>query len=115
MKRARIAALFLGGIAATTLGASGLAVAKQATIKEMMGENFAGLQTLLIALVTSNYETVPGHVDRIREHATLLDADGPGQREGRSGSVSRLRLQLASPRGGREVDRRRCSLSETRP
>ena len=72
MKRARIAALILGGIAATTLGASSLGVAKPATIKEMMGENFAGLQTLLIALVTSNYEAVPARVDLIREHAVHL-------------------------------------------
>ncbi len=77
MKRARIAALFLGGIAATTLGASGLGVAKQATIKEMMGENFAGLQTILTALVTSNYETVPAHVDLIREHAAQLTRTVP--------------------------------------
>ncbi len=77
MKRARIAALFLGGIAATTLGASGVTVAQQATIKEMMGENFAGLQTILIALVTSNYETVPAHVDLIREHAVQLTRTVP--------------------------------------
>ncbi len=77
MKRARIAAHFLGGIAATTLGASGLGVAKQATIKEMMGENFAGLQTILVALVTSNYETVPAHVDLIREHAVHLTRTVP--------------------------------------
>ncbi len=77
MKQARIAALILGGIAATTLGASGLGVANQATIKEMMGENFAGLQTILIALVTSNYETVPAHVDHIREHAVQLTRTVP--------------------------------------
>ena len=77
MKRARIAALVLGGIAATTLGASGLGVAKQATIKEMMGENFAGLQTILIALVTGNYETVPAHADLIREHAVHLTRTVP--------------------------------------
>ena len=41
-------------------------------MKEMMGDNFAGLQTLLIALVTSNYETVPAHADRIGEHAVHL-------------------------------------------
>ncbi len=77
MKRAQIAALFLAGIAVTMLGASGLGVAKQATIKEMMGENFAGLQTILIALVTSNYETVPDHVDLIREHAIQLTQTVP--------------------------------------
>ncbi len=77
MKRARIAALFLGGIAATALGASGLGVAKQATIKEMMGENFTGLQTILIALVTSNYEKVPAQVDLIHEHAVHLTRTVP--------------------------------------
>ncbi len=77
MKRARIAVLVLGGIAATTLGASGLGVAKPATIKEMMGENFAGLQTILVALVTSNYETVPVYADLIREHAVELTRTVP--------------------------------------
>ena len=77
MKRARIAALFLSVIATTMLGASGLGVAKEATIKEMMGDNFAGLQTILIALVTSKYEAVPVHVDLIREHAVHLTRTVP--------------------------------------
>ena len=72
MKRAGIASLVRGGIVAAMLGASGLAVAEQATIKEMMGENFAGMQTILIALVSSNYESVPAQVDLIREHAAHL-------------------------------------------
>ena len=82
MKRARIATLFLGGIAAATLGASGLTVAKQATIKEIMGENFAGLQTILIALVTANYETVPAHANLIREHAVHLTRTVPDNAKG---------------------------------
>ena len=82
MKRARIAALFLGGIAATTLGASGLTVANQATIKEIMGENFAGLQTILISLVTANYKTVPAHADLIREHAVHLTRTVPDNAKG---------------------------------
>ncbi len=77
MKQARIASLVLGGIAAAALGASSLAVAEEATMKEMMGDNFAGLQTLLIALVTSNYETVPAHVDLSREHAAQLTRTVP--------------------------------------
>ncbi len=77
MKRARITALVLGGIAAVALGASGLAIAEKATIKEMMGENFAGLQIILTALVTSNYETVPAHVDLIHEHAVHLTRTVP--------------------------------------
>jgi hypothetical protein len=71
MKRARIAAaafsLFVAG-----LGAASLAGAKEQTLKELMGENFAGLQQILISLITSNYSGVPAQVKLIHEHATAL-------------------------------------------
>lgn len=72
MKRRRLAAAVVGGIAAAALGASGLAVAEQPTIKEMMGKNFAGLQILLSALIASNYEVVPAQVNLIHDHAIQL-------------------------------------------
>jgi len=41
-------------------------------IKQLMGENFAGLQKILIALITSNYASVPAQADVIHEHAVEL-------------------------------------------
>jgi len=72
MRRGRIAAAALGVLATTALCESGLALAKEATLKELMGENFAGLQNILFALITSNYAAVPGQVGVIHEHAEQL-------------------------------------------
>jgi hypothetical protein len=73
MKRARIAAAALGLFAAAGLaGAASVAGAKEQTLKELMGQNFAGLQTILISLITSNYSAVPSQVKLIHEHATAL-------------------------------------------
>jgi cytochrome c556 len=72
MKRARIAAAALGLLVAGILGAAGLAGAGEQTLKERMGENFAGLQQILIALITSNYSSVPEQVKVIHEHASAL-------------------------------------------
>jgi hypothetical protein len=54
------------------MGAASLAADDQAAFKSMMGENFAGLQTLLAALITSNYGGVPESVDLIGQHAVDL-------------------------------------------
>lgn len=58
------------------LGALGLAVAPAAAekseIKQAMGENFAGVHTILVALVTSSYANVPDQADTIRAHAMEL-------------------------------------------
>jgi len=76
MKRARIAAAALGLFVAGLGGAASVAgakeQAKEQTLKELMGENFAGLQTILISLITSNYSAVPSQVKLIRDHATAL-------------------------------------------
>jgi len=72
MKRARIAAAALGLFVAGLMGAAALAGAKEQTLKELMGENFAGLQVILISLITSNYSSVPGQVKLIHDHATAL-------------------------------------------
>ena len=72
MKRARIAAAALGLVVAGLSGAAGLAGAKEQTVKELMGQNFAGLQQILISLITSNYSGVPAQVKLIHDHATAL-------------------------------------------
>jgi hypothetical protein len=77
MKRARIAAAALGLFVAGLAGAASVAEAKDQTLKELMGENFAGLQTILIALITSNYSSVPPQVEIIRDHATALTKSVP--------------------------------------
>jgi hypothetical protein len=77
MKRARRAAAVFGGILAALWGAASLAGAEQQTLKQMMGQNFAGLQTILVALVNSNYSAVPSQVKLIEDHATQLTRMAP--------------------------------------
>jgi len=72
MKRVRLAAALCGATVAVIVGAAGLARAKEQTLKELMGDNFAGLQTILVSLITSNYSAVPDQVKRIEEHAARL-------------------------------------------
>jgi hypothetical protein len=72
MKRARIAAAALGLFVAGLAGVASVAGAKEQTLKELMGENFAGLQTILVSLITSNYSSVPSQVKLIHDHATAL-------------------------------------------
>ena len=74
MKRVRIAAAGFAGILAALEfgGLTSLAGAKEQSLKELMGENFAGLQLVLVSLVTSNYSAVPVQVKLIEEHATHL-------------------------------------------
>lgn len=72
MRRGRIAAVVFGVVATVALGGSGFAAAKEASLKELMAENFAGLQNILFALISSNYAAVPSQVDVIQDHATHL-------------------------------------------
>jgi hypothetical protein len=81
MKRARIAAAALGLFVAGLGGAASVAGAKEQTLKELMGENFAGLQTILISLITSNYSAVPSQVKLIHDHATALTKMVPANAE----------------------------------
>lgn len=64
-------AVLVGTVAAVALAVSSAGAEKQ-TIKQMMGDNFAGLHTILVALVTSNYANVPAQAETIREHAVEL-------------------------------------------
>ena len=72
MRRGRIAAVVFGVVATVALCGSGFAVAKEASLKELMGENFAGLQNILYALIKSNYAAVPSQVEIIQDHADKL-------------------------------------------
>jgi cytochrome c556 len=72
MIRARIAAGLAGCVALAVMGVSTFALAKETPIKKLMGENFVGLQTILISLITSNYDAVPTQADAIHEHAAEL-------------------------------------------
>jgi cytochrome c556 len=77
MVRARIAAGFAGCVALAVIGVSTFALAKDKPIKELMGDNFAGLQTILIALITSDYAAVPKQANAIHEHAIELAGMAP--------------------------------------
>jgi len=83
MIRARITAGLAGYVALAVIGGSTLALAEetsggmpsaeQTAIKKLMGDNFAGLQRILISLITSNYAMVPEQANVIHEHAVELD------------------------------------------
>lgn len=76
MIRARIRALALGVAMCAVLGApqlaSGEQPSKQQSIKQLMGQNFSGLQTILYGLISANYGAVPSQADVIRQHAADL-------------------------------------------
>ncbi len=77
MIRARIAMGFAGCVALSVMVVSTFALAKDKPIKELMGDNFAGLQTILVALITSDYAAVPIHANAIHEHAVELTRMAP--------------------------------------
>jgi hypothetical protein len=77
MTRRRIAAVVLGVIATVALVASGSASSEETPIKRIMGENFVGLQTILKALITSNYRDVTSSIDIIHAHAVELTQTVP--------------------------------------
>jgi cytochrome c556 len=77
MIRARIAPGFAGCVALAVMGVSTFALAKDTPIKELMGENFAGLQTILVSLITADYAAVPAQANVIHEHAVELSEMAP--------------------------------------
>jgi Na+-translocating ferredoxin:NAD+ oxidoreductase RnfG subunit len=79
MKRAGIAAAVFIGVLAALWGATLPAGAKEQNLKQLMAENFAGLQTILVALISSDYATVPAQVKVIEDHATQLTQKVPPQ------------------------------------
>ena len=81
MIRISLRAVAMASAAGILLSASQLAVADTAAaevpIKQLMGENFGGLQTILYGLISANYTAVPDQADIIREHAADLTAMVP--------------------------------------
>jgi hypothetical protein len=77
MTRARIVVALAGCIALALMGASTFAMAQDTPIKKLMGDNFVGLQTILISLITSNYAAVPEQADAIHRHAIELTRMAP--------------------------------------
>lgn len=74
MSRSRIRMVAVAGalsvaLAASPIAAQDAASAETSPIKELMGENFGGLQTILYGLISANYGAVPQQADVIRRHA----------------------------------------------
>lgn len=76
MRRARIAMVGLGAALAATWVTSG-SLAAETSMKTMMRENFAGLQSILVSLVMADYSAVPPQVEKIEEHADQLTHNVP--------------------------------------
>lgn len=72
MKQGRVSAIILGSITAVALGLSSISFAEEKPIKQIMGENFAGLHNILVGLITANYAAVPEQIGIIHEHAIDL-------------------------------------------
>jgi hypothetical protein len=90
----RIAVGWAGVVAVSIAAAS--APAAKPTIKEQMGENFAGLQTILVSLITSNYASVPGQAAILRDHAVQLTETLPASAQGERDRFLGLALALKS-------------------
>jgi hypothetical protein len=82
MKRARVAAVVVGAAVAAMASVAGLAGAKDPMLKEMMGANVAGVQTILVSLISSNYAAVPDQVKLLEDHATWLTENVPESARG---------------------------------
>ena len=72
MIRVRIATGIAACVALVGMSVSTLALAEETQIKKLMGDNFNGLQTILVSLITSNYAAVPAQADAIHNHAVEL-------------------------------------------
>jgi hypothetical protein len=77
MIRVRIAAGLAACVALVGMSVSTLALAEEKPIKKLMGDNFSGLQTILVSLITSNYAAVPGQANAIHNHAVELAQMAP--------------------------------------
>jgi len=80
MKRTASAAVqiaVVAGLLVAGLLVAGSGTAAEPTIKQLMGDNFAGLQRILVALINSDYTDIPAQADVIREHAMQLTKSVP--------------------------------------
>jgi hypothetical protein len=77
MLRRRITAALATGVIASLAMTAGLAGAEERPLKQLMGDNFAGLQVILISLINADYQAVPKQAEMIHSHATGLTRDVP--------------------------------------
>ena len=70
-RNAAIVAVMAVVIAAVGVGLR-TAHAADPKLKELMGENYAGLQRILMSLIQSKYADIPDQVKLIHDHATML-------------------------------------------
>ncbi len=107
MTQIRISRTAAACIAAIAFAAPQLALAEK-PIKQIMGENFGGLQVILYSLIKGDYRAVPGQVDVIAEHAEELTHIVP---DGVSGDRRDQFLAYASNMGAHATDLKTISQS----
>jgi cytochrome c556 len=77
MLRRGITAALAAGVVAALIATGGLAGDEERPLKQLMGDNFAGLQVILIALINADYGAVPAQAEMIHTHATQLARNVP--------------------------------------
>ena len=75
MRMRRLGVVWVAIIAMTVAAAP--VAGEQSNLKNLMGDNFAGLHTILVSLITSNYANVPDQAEIIRDHASELTSMVP--------------------------------------
>jgi cytochrome c556 len=97
MKRVRSAAMLVAAVAMVTGSVVATsAPAAQQSIKQLMGDNFSGLQKILVALIDSNYKDVPAEAEVIRDHAMKLTKEVPASAQARKDEFLALAFALQS-------------------
>ena len=81
MDRRTFAPLVAVVLALSLLPMGGRAEQGSGQIKQLMGDNFAGIQKILVALVTANYKDVPQYAEAIQQHASQLTRMVPASAE----------------------------------
>jgi hypothetical protein len=72
MRRERMVKAIASIVVAALIAVPGSAFAEEKTVKDLMAENFAGMQNILVGLIMSRYETLPASIEMIRDHADQL-------------------------------------------
>ena len=72
MRRTGMARAIAGIAVAAFIAVSDPSFAEEKTVKQLMAENFAGMQNILVGLIMSRYETLPASIQLIRDHADQL-------------------------------------------
>ena len=72
MRRTGIVRAITGIVAVAMIAVSGSALGEEKSVKSLMAENFAGMQNILVGLITSRYQGLPASIEMIRDHAEQL-------------------------------------------